>query len=683
MTAHTDSPLQRRLRPSLRALGGTLGGTWERDRRDTLFLLAVALLSVAPHAFYLPFWCTAGFALLFCWRLGLLLSGRPLPGRVVRMLASLAVVGAVYAQFRTLVGQEAGVALVLLFLGMKLLEMRTRRDFFITVFLCFFLLLAAYLHSQGILMGLWTLLVLPALLAVLLTMQYSQAEVGVRTRLRQSVVLLLQALPLAAILFVLFPRPGGPLWGQQHKEGSSTTGLSESMSPGDFSSLAQSNEVVMRVEFAQGAPETSDMYWRGPSFGYFDGRTWSPLPPAALQHQPAPEIRLQPGAQALHYTITREPSSHRWLLGLDTTTAAPEVAGDITAVLPTLEWMRQSPLAERTRFAAQSHPGAYTGLNQSPASLQDWLQLPSGFNPRTLALARQWRMQLGDDPNTLARHVLTWIRQENFHYTLQPQKLGRDSIDEFLFGTRAGFCEHYSGAFVFLMRAMGVPARVVTGYQGAEHHAQDDYWIVRQANAHAWAEIWHPQEGWLRVDPTAAVAPERIQQGTLESVKAQGQNGLEKAAADLSRSWSLSLDGITHHWNLWLLSYDRNSQRRLLDRLGLGSDGWQMLAGVMAGALALTLAVTALFTLRARQPVDPVEQAFRVFCDKLAAIGADRLPDETANQYLYRVDRLLDADNAALAHDIVATYNRMRYDLGGHPAEMLAGLRKMVRVFRP
>ena len=167
MTAHTDSPLQRRLRPSLRALGGTLGGTWERDRRDTLFLLAVALLSVAPHALYLPFWCTAGFALLFCWRLGLLLSGRPLPGRVVRMLASLAVVGAVYAQFRTLVGQEAGVALVLLFLGMKLLEMRTRRDFFITVFLCFFLQLAAYLHSQGILMGLWTLLVLPALLHAL------------------------------------------------------------------------------------------------------------------------------------------------------------------------------------------------------------------------------------------------------------------------------------------------------------------------------------------------------------------------------------------------------------------------------------------------------------------------------------------------------------------------------------
>ena len=194
-------------------------------------------------------------------------------------------------------------------------------------------------------------------------------------------------------------------------------------------------------------------------------------------------------------------------------------------------------------------------------------------------------------------------------------------------------------------------------YQGAEHHAQDDYWIVRQANAHAWAEIWHPKEGWLRADPTAAVAPERIEQGNLQSLRAQQQDTLARTASDLTRRWTLSLDGITHHWNLWLLSYDRNSQRRLLDRLGLGADGWQTLAGILAGALGLALAITALFTLRARQPRDPVERAFDDFCRKLAAIGADRMPQETANQYLYRVERLLDADNAALAHDIVATYS--------------------------
>ena len=192
----------------------------------------------------------------------------------------------------------------------------------------------------------------------------------------------------------------------------------------------------------------------------------------------------------------------------------------------------------------------------------------------------------------LAAHVLRWIREEPFHYTLSPPKLGKDSIDEFLFESRAGFCEHYSSAFVFMMRAMGVPARVVTGYQGAEHHAQDDYWIVRQANAHAWAEIWHPKEGWLRADPTAAVAPERIEQGNLQSLRAQQQDTLARTASDLTRRWTLSLDGITHHWNLWLLSYDRNSQRRLLDRLGLGADGWQTLAGILAGALGLALAIT-------------------------------------------------------------------------------------------
>ena len=472
--------LNPRLRPSLRALGGRLGGTWERDRRDTLFLLAVTLLAVLPHALYLPFWCTAGFAILFAWRLGLLVSGRPLPGRWIRILASLAVVGAVYAQFRTLVGQEAGVALVLLFLGLKLLEMRTRRDFYITVFLGFFLLLAAYLHSQSILMGAWTLLAIPALLAVLLTIQYQQAEVPLRTRLRQAVVLLLQALPLAIILFVLFPRPSGPLWGNQNQQDASTTGLSDSMAPGDFSKLAESNEVVMRVEFQGDAPAPSDMYWRGPSFGHFDGRRWTALPPSAERSLPPPQVRVPQGSATWQYTITREPGNNRWLLGLDTITQTPEVGDEPTAVLPTMEWVRQSPLTERMRFVAQSRPGSWTGLNETERSLHNWLQLPPGFNPRALALARQWRQQLGDDPNVLAAHVLRWIREEPFHYTLSPPKLGKDSIDEFLFESRAGFCEHYSSAFVFMMRAMGVPARVVTGYQGAEHHAQDDYWIVRR-----------------------------------------------------------------------------------------------------------------------------------------------------------------------------------------------------------
>lgn len=672
------------LRPSLRVLGGRLGGTWERDRRDMLFLMGVALLSVLPHALYLPIWATAGFALLFLWRLGLLLAGSPLPGRYVRIAASLAVVGAVYAQFRTLFGQEAGVVLLMLFLALKLMEIRARRDFFVTLFLCCFLLLAGYLHSQGIVVGLITFITLPLILTALLTMHFQDEEVSLGQRLRQVCVLLLQAAPVALILFLLFPRPSGPLWGNQNQSQQGTTGLSESMSPGDFSSLAKSNEVVMRVEFADNSPPTAEMYWRGPTFGHFDGRRWSTGFAPPNRRTPPPEVRIDRRTPRYAYTVTREPARHNWLLGLETTTDTPSVAGRATSVLPTFEWVSPAPVSSRIRFQGQSGPGAVRGLNETPATLSRWLQLPEGFNPRTQALARQWRAQFGDDPRLLSRQVLTWVREHPFHYTLNPPTLGKHTVDEFLFDTRAGFCEHYSSAFVVLMRSMGVPARVVTGYQGADAHA-DGYWIVRQANAHAWAEIWSEKEGWMRVDPTAAVAPERIQQGNLQPLQnAESEEGtLSRATADWGRWWDLALDGITHQWNQLLLSYDRNSQRELLDRLGIRFEGWRTLVGIMASLLAVVLAITALVTLRTRRPRDPLDRLFDDFCQKMSDIGAFREPHETASQFLYRVDRLLDPDSVAPAYDIVNRYNQLRYDKGAHRPADLSEFGAMVKAFRP
>lgn len=672
------------LRPSLRVLGGRLGGTWERDRRDMLFLMGVALLSVLPHALYLPIWATASFALLFLWRLGLLIAGSPLPGRYVRMAASLAVVGAVYAQFRTLFGQEAGVVLLMLFLALKLMEIRARRDFFVTLFLCCFLLLAGYLHSQGIVVGLISFITLPLILTALLTMHFLDEEASLGQRIRHVCILLLQAAPVALILFLLFPRPNGPLWGNQNQGQQGTTGLSDSMSPGDFSSLAKSNDVVMRVEFNGASPEAADMYWRGPTFGHFDGRRWSTGFAPPNRRTPPPEVRIDRRAQRYDYTITREPAQHTWLLGLETTTDTPAVAGRATSVQPTFEWVSPAPIGTRIRFSGQSGPSAIRGLNETRETLSRWLQLPEGFNPRTQALAQQWRSQLGDDPRTLSRQVLNWVRQQPFHYTLNPPTLGKHTVDEFLFDTRAGFCEHYSSAFVVLMRSMGVPARVVTGYQGADAHT-DGYWIVRQANAHAWAEIWSAKDGWLRVDPTAAVAPERIQQGNLQPLQnAESEEGtLSRATADWSRWWSLALDGITHQWNQLLLSYDRNSQRELLDRLGIRFAGWQTLVGIMAGLLAVVLAITALVTLRSRRPHDPLDRLFDDFCQKLGDIGAIREPFETASQFLYRVDRLLDPDSLPLAYDIVNEYNRLRYDEGSRHPAALAEFRARVKAFRP
>ena len=233
------------------------------------------------------------------------------------------------------------------------------------------------------------------------------------------------------------------------------------------------------------------------------------------------------------------------------------------------------------------------------------------------------------------------------------------------------------------MRALGVPARVVTGYQGAERNEVDDYWIVRQSNAHAWAEVWSGERGWIRVDPTSAVAPERIDRGrnTVRSRAGIAQTAF--GGQDWLRSWRLNLDALTHNWNQWVLSYDKSRQQSLLGRFGIDITDWREAAGTIAGVLGLLLGLVALATLRPRIPTDPVERQFDEFCQRLAAIGAERMPHETANRYLYRVDRLLDPEQSALAHDIVATYNRLRYDLGSSQRDILEHLKRMVRSFKP
>ena len=676
-------PPRRPGRISIRVLGGRLGATWERDRRDTLFLMGAVLLSVLPQVPYLPAWCTAGFFILFSWRLGLVFSGHPLPGAMVRLVAALAIVGAVFAQYHTLLGREAGVALLVLFLGLKLMEMRARRDLFVVIFLCCFLLLTGYFHSQGILMAAATMLAVLTLVASMLTMQFRQEELPVRQRLRYATVLLLQAIPVAVALFVLFPRPSGPLWGLPDDAHAGRTGLSDSMSPGEIADLAESEEVVMRVDFGGMGPPVSAMYWRGPSFGEFDGRTWRPARYAAAL-PPRPEVRLPAGARhPVAYTATMEPSSSRWILALETATQVPVLSDQRIMISPSFELIAGAPVTERIRYQAEAHLDAQIGHNETAASLRNWLHLPADYNPRTIEMAERWLAE-GEAPVAAqVERAMDWLRRDRFRYTLAPPLLGKHTVDEFLFDTKAGFCEHFSSAFVVLMRALGVPARVVTGYQGAERNEVDDYWIVQQSNAHAWAEVWSGERGWIRVDPTSAVAPERIDRGrnTVRSRAGIAQTAF--GGQDWLRSWRLNLDALTHNWNQWVLSYDKSRQQSLLGRFGIDITDWREAAGTIAGVLGLLLGLVALATLRPRIPTDPVERQFDEFCQRLAAIGAERMPHETANRYLYRVDRLLDPEQSALAHDIVATYNRLRYDLGSSQRDILEHLKRMVRSFKP
>jgi len=673
----------RPFRLSIRVLGGRLGMAWERDRRDTLFLMGAVLLSALPQMVYLPLWCGAGFLILFAWRLGLVFSGRALPGAAVRLVAAAAIIGAVFAHYQTLLGREAGVALLVLFLGLKLMEMRARRDLFVVIFLCCFLLLTGYFHSQGLWMAGATLLAVLTLVASMLTMQFRQEEIPIRKRLRYASVLLLQAIPVAVALFVLFPRPNGPLWGLPEDGFSARTGLSESMSPGEIASLAESEAVVMRVRFRDQPPHTSHLYWRGPVFGEFDGRVWRPARYRATPPQPEVRLRDDTGEAPVRYAATLEPSSNRWLLALETATLVPTVSERQVTVSLSFEMTANDTLDQRIRFEGEARFDAQSGRNESRSSLQNWLNLPAGFNPRTLEMAARWRAE-GDEPAAvLVGKAMDWLRRDHFSYTLTPLLLGKHTVDEFLFDSKAGFCEHFSSAFVVLMRALGVPARVVTGYQGAERNDVDDYWIVRQSHAHAWAEVWSEEHGWLRVDPTSAVAPERIERGSTRArSRAAGVIG-NFGNADWLRNWHLSLDALTHQWNQWVLSYDKSKQTSLLGRFGLDITDWREAAGALAGVLGLLLGAVALATLRPNRPRDPVERQFDEFCQRLAAIGADRLPYETANHYLYRIERLLEPEQSALARDIVATYNRLRYDLGSSQRDILDHLKQMVRSFKP
>lgn len=668
---------------SLRALGGRLGAEWDRDRRDTLFLMGAVLVSVLPQMAWLPVWCTAGFLVLFGWRLGLVMGGRPLPGTAVRMVAAGAIIAAVLAEYHSIFGRDAGVALLVLFLGLKLMEMRARRDLFVVIFLCCFLLITSYFHSQGIAMAAATLGALLTLVASMLTMQFRQQELPIRRRFRYAGTLLLQAIPIAAILFVLFPRASGPLWGLPSDAQGARTGLSDSMAPGDVAELALSDEVVMRVQFQGNAPQSSQMYWRGPTFGHFDGRTWRPLSAQALS-RPQLSLPSPPLLSPIRYTATVEPASHNWVLVLEQPDAIPAINNRDVRVTPTYEIRASRPLAERYQFEASARLDARLGLTETDKTLQPWLRLPAHGNPRALEMAEAWLDEAPDaTPAERVERLMQWLRDGDFSYTLAAPLLGRDTVDEFIFESRAGFCEHFTNAFVFLARALGVPARVVTGYQGAEANPAGGYWIVRQSNAHAWAEAWLPGQGWTRVDPTAVVAPDRINRGGPLLRDGAGESLAASATDSWLRSLSQNLDSLTHSWNRWILNYDRSRQASLLARLGLDFSDWREIAAALAAMMGLTLAAVALVTLRPRRPRDPVEREFELFCDRVSDVAAPRMPFETPNGYLYRIERLLDDEPASQAQRIVAAYNRLRYDCPRPDPAGLAQLRRMVRAFRP
>jgi len=665
--------MARGVRYSIKALGGRLGEQWERDRRDTLFLMGATLLTALVHFPFVPAWVAIGFALLFVWRLGLVLAGRPLPSTPIRWLAAIACLTAVLVQYGTLVGRDVGVTILLLFLGLKLLEMRARRDLFVVLFLCFFLLLTAFFEDQSLPIAAAVVLAVTALVTTMVTMQFGVQEAPIGRRFKLAGSLLLQALPIAAVMFVLFPRLQQPLWSMPEDKIRARMGLSESMRPGSISELTLSTEIAFRVVFPEGAPPVSQMYWRGPVLSTFDGGAWRAAPARPASRQPDLE-HAGPGS-GIRYTVTLEPQEQDWLYALE---APVQVQGLPVAARLDAQMLLHGPPSNgsRLRYDVVSQPRFTLGRHEPASRLAMLRALPDGFNPRARALAERWRDEL-PSPRQRIDRILAWFGQAPFRYTLSPPVWGTHGIDEFLFDTGAGFCEHYASAMTFLLRAMDIPARIVTGYQGAEPNPVNGSWLVRQGDAHAWVEAWLDGEGWVRLDPVTAIAPERIEPGSRNAWSDDARSALTGS----QRLWqlvSLNLDALTNAWNQWVLSYDGANQQRLLARLGL--DGvlgdWRELAGVLAAAMGVLIGAASLVTLRPRHPRDPVERWYREFCERLAVVGLDKHPHETAGQHLERISPGLGTDTLLDARQIVASYNSLRFgDLDNRlPAARSTGL---------
>jgi transglutaminase-like putative cysteine protease len=615
--------------------------------------LGALAFSVVPHVQFLPVWVTAIFLGCSAWRLQVERKRWRLPPAWIRIvLAMLCFIG-VLASYESVSGVGPGSALLAVMAALKLLETKQRRDQFVLLFISIFLIMSSLLREQY----LWSL---PYLLAgVLFTMTaWLRMSDMRRVPLRQSVMtggrLIAYAIPLMLAMWVFFPRIATPFWAVPIDTSSASSGLSDTMSPGDVSSLSLSEAVAFRVDFDGEVPPQHELYWRGLVLYNFNGRTWTGREPNV---DSTARRSIEVNGDPVSYTITLEPTRQQWLFALD--------------VPYEWEWRqnirmgrhhdlsRMQPIDQRFNYRLTSYVD-YRLARELNSNERGWYtRLPDGANPRTVALAQQMREDAGS-AETFINRVLRMFNTDDFYYTLEPPPLGSSPVDRFLFDTKRGFCEHYASAFAVMMRAAGIPSRIVLGYQGGEVNPMGEYMIVRQADAHAWTEVWLPRRGWYRIDPTAAVAPERIEEGRygamMDGVAASwGLNAPTQWIYQLQMTW----DALNTKWNEWVLAYGPDQQGNFMEWLGMDEPDWQkMVLTLIVILIVLISIISALIMLRYRPPPkDEAAIAYRRFT-KAAGVSPDT--GETPLMLASRISR----ENAALAKeasDITALYLDVRY----------------------
>jgi transglutaminase-like putative cysteine protease len=632
-------------------------------------------LAILPHFSHLPLWITVFVITIAAWRLLAEWIGWPLPPRMLRILVVLTGFLGILVTYRTVYGLNGGTALLVIMMGMKLMETRSRRDQLVLLVISYFLILASFLYDQHIWKTVYVLGIVWLITSAILQTSKPGKTRPTRETLRLSGAMLAQAVPIMIVLFVLFPRLPGPLWGVPGQN-SATTGLGTEMSPGRISELSQSGAVAFRVRFEGDMPPPVERYWRGPIMHAFDGLTWR-------QHEMPNRGKFEDIeflGEPVRYRVSLEPHGLRMVFAL-------EMPNKFTDISPYMRDDYQPRVRRRVNrllnYGVESHTRFRMDIELDEFHRNAYTRLPTNRNSRSRELALSLRQQTRNDEELIQR-VLRMFREQEFFYTLQPPSLSRNSVDDFLFETRRGFCGHYASAFTSLMRAAGIPARVVTGYQGGEYNPIGDYLIVRQSDAHAWSEVWLQGRGWLRVDPTAAVAPERIERGLASSV-ADGEPvpGLFFANYPFLNRLRLTWDAAHTLWNDFFIDFDSQTQRMLLENLGISKPGWSSLVLLLTIMISSSMALLSVYLARQFRPkkVDPAVRLYAKFCQKMKRYSLIRGDNEGPLDFAQRIANQ-NPELAAYAMRVTMQYVRMRYE-DERNLNTTRDLRQMIAAFPP
>lgn len=629
--------------------------SWKIPRNCLAWLLVAQVFLVLPHIKRLPLWVLATCFICACWRV-LVFQGRwSFPHRWLKVVLAVACFTGIFNSYGTVIGLESMVALLITGFSLKLLEVADKRDVYVIIFLGYFVALTEFLFSQDFMITCLvfvSVVLISTSLVALHQQRYDQLNL---TSLRTSGILFLQAIPLMVVLFIVFPRIG-PLWSVPQPASQATTGISDTMSPGDISKLTQSGELVFRASFDGDVPKVEQLYWRGLVLSEFDGRSWhqGERYNASSTNGGVDNVPRRVDSP-VRYSITQEATHQPWLFTL--ALAISQTQGIV--MTPDFRLARTKPIRSRILYDVISDTGAVLELDLTEQAHRYESYLPPGNNPESRHFARKlYRLSRNDQE--YVQKVLEYFREQPFSYTLKPPLLGENTVDEFLFSTRRGFCSHYASSFVFLMRSVGIASRIVAGYQGGEINPISGAVLVHQFDAHAWAEVWHEGEGWIRVDPTAVVSPARIEWG-LQNALAGERSFLSEQLLSPVRyrhvNWinqfRLRVDALSYYWQTAVLQYRGDRQIRLIERLIGEVSAWRVAGFILGvGLLVFSVVAVVLFRGRVQRSQPPWVKAYLRLCARLERAGFARASQEGAIDY---ARRMAEQDQVFAKHLMLAT----------------------------